>query len=109
MKQELKKTRSKLQHYEGTMKTMEEELRQKNKELDNTKAEVSVLNKKMECKQTDEIAHQQINNAVVKDNNETEQAGIDVANSSDQQKHKTALLVQKVNARSVLYINKYQI
>ena len=109
MKQELKKTRSKLQHFESTVKKMEEDLRQKNKELDDTKAEMSVLNKKMESKQTDETAHQQVNTATVKDNNETEKAGIDVINSSDQQKQKTISLEQKVNACSVLFFNKYQI
>ena len=93
----MKKTKSKLQDYIGKMKTMEEELRQKNKELDNTKAEISLVNKKNESKQTDESAHQHAKTATTKEIKETDQATRDLTYSSDQQKQKTVLLEQKVS------------
>ena len=88
MKQELKRTQSKLQQFEQKMKTMEEELSKKNKELENTKAETSSMNKKSGDKQA------------WGDKNKGEEATIDastqVTSSSDKSKQRIASLENKV-------------
>jgi hypothetical protein len=66
MKQELKKTKSKLVQYESAMNIMEQELSQKSKELENTKAQVSLLNKKLENKQSDTSEDTHVENAAIK-------------------------------------------
>ena len=97
MKQELKKTKSKLQQYESAMKTMEEELSQKNKELEHTKAQVSLLNKKVEDKQFDTSEDKHVDNAAIKDNKKAEQTAASVTNSQYQLKNKSLLQEQKVS------------
>ena len=88
MKQELKRTQSKLQQFEQKMKTMEEELSKKNKELENTKADTSSMNKKSGDKQAGV------------DKNKSEEATIDastqVTSSSDKSKQRIASLENKV-------------
>ena len=93
MKQELKRTQLKLQQFEQKMKTMEEELSKKNKELENTKAEASSMNKKSGDKHAGG------------DKNKGEEATIDastqVTSSSDKSKQRIASLENKVNFKKL--------
>ena len=80
------------------MKTMEEEILQKNKELDNTKAEISSLNKKLEGKQIDKALDKQVSYAaIVANNGKNEQATANATDSVDEMKQKTVSLEQMVN------------
>ena len=97
IKQELKKTKSKIQQYDKTVKTMEEELNQNKKELESTKAEVSLLNKKLEGKQMDLSVEKQSKDASINDNKNIEEEEKIVTSSSDPLKNKNILLEQKVN------------
>ena len=75
---------------------MEEELNQNKKELENTKAEVSLLNKKLEGKQMDLSVEKQSKDASINDNKNIEEEEKIVTSSSDPLKNKNLLLVQKV-------------
>ena len=98
IKHELKKTKSKLQQCETAMKTMEEQLSQKNKELENTKTEIALLNKKSESKQIDKSEDNHVSNTAIKHENKTEEASTgSIINSEDPLKNKNSLLELRVN------------
>ena len=101
MKQELKKTQSKLQNFEHKMKTMEEELSKKNKELENTKAEISSMSKKLETKQNDKSLNKHAGGDKNKAEEPTTDASTQVTSSSDKSKQKIASLENKVLSKRI--------